>query len=326
MRFSRKKVAVDLLTLAVVYRVGGVSVNVRERPRTDLGRSRRRDIVVVLLLCRLLGFGPGFASWLGCEARGPIERLAGLGFVGTQIKKGTRYMTRQPSKSGFFAMRLAALAVSLLPACSAERAEQTVANDDALYVLSTRLWAPGEKIPVCFDDPGNVTDTSDREAFKRAALSWAAYGNIGFSGWGNCPASGFVGIEVVPHNGNTGWNVSHLGKPTAGFNTFNAGLPTDLVNTLQRCEGGAVPDRGECISLYSRHEWGHVLGFSHDQNRPDDSCTQQVQGSNGDWLLGPPDVDSVMSYCSSMRKLSPGDTWGVARVYGLAPALQSTVM
>ncbi|MEO0605566.1 MAG: hypothetical protein AAF211_29310, partial [Myxococcota bacterium] len=65
-------------------------------------------------------------------------------------------------------------------------------------------------------------------------------------------------------------------------------------------------------------EFGHSLGFAHEQNRPDKpaSCVDDPAGPNGTELLGYFDRDSIMNYCSTSTQLSDGDKLGVVSVYG----------
>jgi hypothetical protein len=115
--------------------------------------------------------------------------------------------------------------------------------------------------------------------------------------------------------------VNQLGRPSSGFHTLTIVLIDDLENEYNRCEGGVMLNREDCILVYARHEWGH--GFSHDQNRPDTDCDEPANGANGDTLIRGPDYYSVMSYCSKQGKLTIDDVYGASLMYGFSPTLNA---
>lgn len=175
-------------------------------------------------------------------------------------------------------------------------------NEEALYPLGSQIWRQ-LSIPVCWETPA-VADPNQatKRGWVQTAItnSWSAKTRVQFTGWGNCPNTS-SGIRI---------SVQDIKPITQKLGRANDGLPAGVVLnfTFNNWGNGAAPNTLDCrtalqtcIQGIAVHEFGHVLGFSHDQNRPDKpaACTEAPQGPNGDTLSGTAwDSASVMNYCS----------------------------
>jgi Astacin (Peptidase family M12A) len=192
--------------------------------------------------------------------------------------------------------------------------------DDFGYLLAASrwLWPPlaSKTIFVCWENPAGQF-ASQMDSIKKAITdSWQANSSLRFQGWENQCASNSVGIriqiaDVGPHTKGLGREID--GKPDGmvlNF-TFNNWSPT--------CKSPGLYDK--CVTSIAVHEFGHALGFAHEQNRPDTpgECTQPPQGGNGDVMLTPWDAHSVMNYCNPVYnndgKLSEYDIVSLRKAY-----------
>jgi predicted Zn-dependent protease len=75
-----------------------------------------------------------------------------------------------------------------------------------------------------------------------------------------------------------------------------------LNNIMKNWNPACVSYHGleSCIKTVAIHEFGHALGFAHEQNRNDGptECEENPQGTSGNAIFTDWDLNSVMNYCN----------------------------
>jgi hypothetical protein len=181
-------------------------------------------------------------------------------------------------------------------------------------VIEASMWRHFDPLPVCWENPSDSYRAQMQLVQRAVTESWQAHSQLNFTGWQKCAKKNH-GIRIF---------IADVGPNTQKVGQFVDGIRNGVTLNFDFETWGTtcLDTRDACIRSIAVHEFGHAIGFVHEQNNPKSpgECLAKAQGPDADRFLTPYDPNSVMNYCNPQYnnggQLSILDIQAVQAIYG----------
>ena len=194
-----------------------------------------------------------------------------------------------------------------------------------LFTDSKSIWKT-EKVSVCWLNPESYSQSDLDLAKNTIKDSWDKYIDLDFVGWEKCTNT-LTQIKILISDERPRSVVGARYYLDHGYQNmqWTMILNFEYKNWSEVCSKNSN-QRLACLRRNVMHEFGHAIGFQHEQYRFDtpDWCSKLLDEEDkassdeyyGDILYGKWDNKSIMNYCSYAHQLSCNDINGAISIYG----------